>query len=126
MLPREYVVEADVVGVLKLVEVEVVLIDVEVLVLALEYVENTVVVGVLTLADVDLVVLVLTDVDTLVDLLKLNEVDVDTDFEVEIDTLVENEVEILVLSLEYVFETDVVGVLTDAEVEVDLARKLVK
>ena len=84
------------------------------------------VVGVLTLTDVDLVVLVLTDVDTLVDLLKLNEVDVDTDFEVEIDTLVENEVEILVLSLEYVFETDVVGVLTDAEVEVDLARKLVK
>ena len=38
--------EADVVGVLKLVEVEVVLIDVEVLVLALEYVEKTVVVGV--------------------------------------------------------------------------------
>ena len=56
MLPLEYVVEADVVGVLKLVEVEVdtlVLIDVQVLVLALEYVNNTVVVGVLTLVDVD-------------------------------------------------------------------------
>ena len=46
--------------------------------------------------------------------------------EVEVDTLVDTDVEVLVLALEYVFETDVVGVLTDAEVEVDLARKLVK
>ena len=90
MLPLEYVVKADVVGgVLKLVEVEVdtlVLIDVRVLVLALEYVENTVVVGVLTLVDVDLVVLVLADVEGLVDLLELSEVDRETDVEVDVDT----------------------------------------
>ena len=89
MLPLEYVVEADVVGVLKLVEVEVdtlVLIDVQVLVLALEYVNNTVVVGVLTLVDVDLVVLVLGDVEGLVDLLELSEVDGETDVEVDVDT----------------------------------------
>ena len=45
----------------------------------------------------------LTDVDTLIDLLELNEVDA----------------EVLVLALEYVVETDVVGVLTLVEVEVD-------
>ena len=45
----------------------------------------------------------LTDVDTLVDLLELSEVDV----------------EVLVLALEYVVETDVVGVLTLVDVEVD-------
>ena len=71
-------------------------VDVDVLVLALEYVEYTVVVGVLTLVDDDveadtlLDTLVLTDVDTLVvvdvDVLELNDVDVET----------------LVLALEYV------------------------
>ena len=53
------------------------------------------------------------DIDTLVD------TEVDTDFEVDIDTLVDTEVEVLVLALERVLETDVVGVLTLVEVEVD-------
>ena len=61
-------------------------VDVEMLVLALEYVEYTVVVGVLTLIEVEvdtlLEILVLIDVDALVVLdieaLELNEVDVDT------------------------------------------------
>ena len=59
--------------------------------LALEYVEYTVVVGVLTLVEVDVDVdtVVLTDVDTLV--------------VVDVDTLELNDVvEILVLALEYV------------------------
>ena len=77
------------------------------------------VVGVLTLVDVDLVVLVLADVEVLVDLLELNEADGETDVEVDVDTLVDTEVEILVLALERVLETDVVGVLTLVEVEVD-------
>ena len=84
MLPLEYVVETDVVGVLTLDEVEVdtlVDTDVEVLVLALEYVENTVVVGVLTLVDVDF------DVDVLVlrDLDKLVDVEVDTEMDTEVE-----------------------------------------
>ena len=83
MLPLEYVVETDVVGVLTLDEVEVdtlVDTDVEVLVLALEYVENTVVVGVLTLVDVDfdVDVLVLRDFDKLVD---VEDTEVDTEVE---------------------------------------------
>ena len=83
MLPLEYVVETDVVGVLTLDEVEVdtlVDTDVEVLVLALEYVENTVVVGVLTLVDVDfdVDVLVLRDFDKLVD---VKDTEVDTEVE---------------------------------------------
>ena len=83
MLPLEYVVETDVVGVLTLDEVEVdalVDTDVEVLVLALEYVENTVVVGVLTLVDVDfdVDVLVLRDFDKLVD---VEGTEVDTEVE---------------------------------------------
>ena len=63
--------------------------EVEILVLALERVLETNVVGVLTLV------------------------------EVEVDTLVDTDVEVLVLVLEYVFETDLVGVLPVAEVEVD-------
>ena len=83
MLPLEYVVETDVVGVLTLDEVEVdtlVDTDVEVLVLALEYVENTVVVGVLTLVgvDFDVDVLVLRDFDKLVD---VEDTEVDTEVE---------------------------------------------
>ena len=52
--------------------------DVEVLVLALEYVEKTVVVGVLTLFEVDVDTLVLTEVDVL----ELNDVDCDVDVDV--------------------------------------------
>ena len=68
---------------------------------------ETDVVGVLTLVEVEVEALVLTDVDTLVDLLELNEVDVETDVvgvltlvEVEVDTLVVTDVEVLVLALE--------------------------
>ena len=85
MLPREYVVKSDVVGLLTLVEVEVdtlVDTDFEVLVLTLEYVEKTVVVGVLTLFEVEVDVLVLADVVTLVDLLELKDVDRDVDVDV--------------------------------------------
>ena len=85
MLPLEYVVESDVVGLLTLVEVEVdtlVDTDFEVLVLTLEYVEKTVVVGVLTLFEVEVDVLVLADVVTLVDLLELKDVDFDVDGDV--------------------------------------------
>ena len=90
---RESIVEADVVGVLKLEVDTLVLIDVEELVLALEYVENPVVVGVLTLVDVDVEALVLTEVEILVDVEAEVEVDFDLLVDVEVDTLVDTEVE---------------------------------
>ena len=63
--------------------------------LALEYVEYTVVVGVLTLVEVDV------DVETLLDTVVLT--DVDTVVVVDVDTLELNDVvEMLVLALEYV------------------------
>ena len=76
--------DTEVVGVLTLVDAEdtLLLIDVEMQVLVLEYVEKTEVVGVLTCwcwlggTGVYLVVLVLTDVKASVDLLELNEVDI--------------------------------------------------
>ena len=71
-------------------------VDFEVLVLALEYVEYTVVVGVLTLVGVEEDVETLLDTLVLIDVDKLDVVDVDT---LELSDVV---VETLVLALEYV------------------------
>ena len=75
-------------------------VDGDTLVLALEYVEYTVVVGVLTLVEVDTDVDV--EVDALLDALVLT--DGDTLVDVDVDTLEVNDVDVdtLVLALEYV------------------------
>ena len=90
--------------------------DVDVLVLPLEYVEYTVVVGVLTLADVD--------VDTLLETLVLSDEDTLVVVDVETPKLHEIGVDELLLALEYVEYTVVVGVLTLVEIEVEVEMLL--